>query len=191
MRLEGKESWSRDIGRFIKITKRQYIWKFIIEGESFEIELQVSHLTGKNRLFANSILIKSQRCFCCGRETLSGEFKGLKLMAGPSKTKSLNFDLEINGKSFSSPEEPTPCLFNPLAPKRKMNFCFESEVHKVTLPPETFDQPDFPRPLAIDSSIIPYPLAPRADSDLMYPVQFFSTQSSEKTQVSQEVFNNT
>eukprot|EP00347_Sterkiella_histriomuscorum_P010870 403374607 len=87
----------KDVGKTIKSTKKQYVWRFILDGKNYTIEMFTSVLSGKKKILQNGQIIyfdskfKSafQFPFSIGKNSLNILQHGDK------------FELRINNQSFT------------------------------------------------------------------------------------------
>lgn len=47
----------REVGKTIKSTKKQYIWRFKLEGKEYTVEMFASTLSGKKKILQNGSTI--------------------------------------------------------------------------------------------------------------------------------------
>ena len=101
MKLSAREHWSENIGRLFGPSKKRYIWLLQKDSLQIQVELHVSHLSGKHRLFINEELLASQGGTFCGQEFLSAMFRGDEYSIKPLSASSQDYELDINGASFT------------------------------------------------------------------------------------------
>lgn len=101
MRLSAVEHYTENIGRLFGPSKRRYMWVLRRESVELRVELHVSHLSGKHRLFVNEELVAMQGGSFCGQELLSARFHRDEFAVKPLSASSQDYELEANGISFS------------------------------------------------------------------------------------------
>ena len=86
-----------EVGKTIKSTKKQYIWRFSLKRKDYTVEIFTSVLSGKKKILQNGATMFDEKKFLSFQFSRTLEGNALSIVQQKD-----NFELMINNESFTS-----------------------------------------------------------------------------------------